>query len=243
MGAEGVDLAALAARLGIERGALVEIASGLGAVRVGEDLAVASEAFDALQTALVDALERFHAEYPLRKGLDAGSLANALRAKAEPAIVQHALAELLAQQRVQRVDGLFRIHGYDPFARLGSRERQLVCDLERAFRAGGLQPPSPAALVGTGKAERVLYALLLETGRLVRLKTYDRSRQIVLHADTIEDVKQALVRRFPYPAPFAVKDVRDLLQSTRRHVVPIMEHLDAIGTTVRNGDLRRLREP
>ena len=45
-----------------------------------------------------------------------------------------------------------------------------------------------------------------------------------------------------YPAAFALKDIRDLLGSTRKYVVPLMEHLDASGATTRSGDLRRLRE-
>jgi hypothetical protein len=39
-----------------------------------------------------------------------------------------------------------------------------------------------------------------------------------------------------------LKDIRDLLNSTRKFVVPLMEHLDTTGATVRSGDLRRLRE-
>jgi hypothetical protein len=36
--------------------------------------------------------------------------------------------------------------------------------------------------------------------------------------------------------------VRDLLGSTRKHVLPLMEHLDSVGVTVRTADLRRLRD-
>ena len=238
----GLAVAALAEELGTESGELEEILASLGAIRVGEDLAVPPDAFDALLTEVLAVLERFHCEHPLRKGLDAGSLKNAVRGNVSPALVQRALNELLEQRKVQSADALFRVAGYDPFARLGEREQRVVRDIEQAFLAQGLQPPSPQTVVGSDKVKRTLYALLLETGRLVRLKTYDRKRLIVLHADTLEEVKQAIARRFPYPAPFAVKDIRDLLQSTRKHVVPVMEHLDATGTTVRSGDLRRLRE-
>ena len=64
----------------------------------------------------------------------------------------------------------------------------------------------------------------------------------MLHASALENVKQAIAREFPYPAAFALKDIRDLLGSTRKYIVPLMEHLDASGATVRRGDLRRLRE-
>jgi selenocysteine-specific elongation factor len=240
-GAAGVSLGTLAEELGVDADALDPAVARLGAIRVGEDVAAAPAAVDALLSEAVGVLERFHREHPLKKGLDAGSLTNALRSKTSPDVVRYVLKELLDRETIQSVDELLRIAGHDPFAGLGDRERRLVADIEQAFLARGLQPPSPQAVVGRDKAKRTVYALLLETGRLVRLKTYDRSLHIVLHAKTLEDAKQAIARRFPYPAAFHVKDVRDLLQSTRKYVVPVMEHLDATGTTVRSGDVRRLR--
>lgn len=240
-GGAGLRLAGLAEELGTGGEALGEIAAGQGAIRVGEDLVVAPCALDALLIEVVAVLERFHHEHPLRRGLDAGSLTNQLGATASPAVLQHALQRLIGRQKIESADERLCIAGHDPFARLGERERRLVGDIEQAFLAGGLQPPSPQAVVGSDKVKQTICRLLLETGRLVRLKTYDRSLQIVLHANTLKEVEQAIAREFPYPASFAVKEVRDLLQSTRRHVVPVMEHLDATGTTVRNGDLRRLR--
>jgi selenocysteine-specific elongation factor len=38
-----------------------------------------------------------------------------------------------------------------------------------------------------------------------------------------------------------VSDLRQLLGTNRRVIVPLMEYLDRIGVTVRRGDLRELR--
>lgn len=240
-GGAGVPLPALAEELGVDVQSLGAAVERLGAIRISEDVAAASGAVDALLTDAVGVLERFHREHPLKKGLDTGSLTNALRSRTSPDVVHYVLNRLLERETIQSVDDVLRIAGHDPFAGLGDRERRLVGDIEQAFLARGLQPPSPQAVVGSDKVKRTVYALLLETGRLIRLRTYDRSQHIVLHAKTLEDVKRAIARRFPYPAAFQVKDVRDLLQSTRKYVVPVMEHLDATGTTVRSGDVRRLR--
>ncbi|HEX5421053.1 MAG TPA: selenocysteine-specific translation elongation factor [Gammaproteobacteria bacterium] len=235
-GGAGASLDALAAHAG-------EILAALGAIRVSENLAVAPEALAALKAEIINVLEDLHAKYPLRKGLDAGSLASTLRSKSSPGVLRHALKQLVEERKIESADELFRLAGYDPFARLGERERRILGEIEKAFLAAGLEPPAPQAVVGADQVKQGIYRLLLETGRLVRLKTYDRHVQIVLHADTLADVERAIARRFPYPASFAVKDVRDLLHSTRRYVVPVMEHLDAIGRTARSGDLRRLRAP
>lgn len=65
---------------------------------------------------------------------------------------------------------------------------------------------------------------------------------LVLHASTLEDVKRRLRQQYPHPATFALKDVRDLLETTRRFALPILEHFDATGVTIKLGDVRRLRE-
>jgi selenocysteine-specific elongation factor len=64
---------------------------------------------------------------------------------------------------------------------------------------------------------------------------------MIIHAEILATARQAIERSFPSPRSFALKDIRDLLGSTRKHVVPLMEHMDATGVTVRYGDMRRLR--
>ena len=40
----------------------------------------------------------------------------------------------------------------------------------------------------------------------------------------------------------SLAEVRDLLSTTRKYVQALLEHLDAIGLTVRDGDVRKLRK-
>lgn len=241
-GAEGVRLAALAEELGEDIEALEKIIHDHAVVRVDEHHFVAASVYQTLLTEVVAALERFHAQHPFKNGLDTASLPKELSSKPSAEVLRHALGDLIEQRRVQNSHEILSIVGYDPFASLGEQQRKLLGEVEQIFLSGGLEAASPQAVVGSDKAKQELYRLLLETGRLVRLKTYDRKSQLVLHANTLNDVKQAISNKFPYPEPFALKDVRDLLGSTRKYVVPLMEHLDATGTTVRSGNLRRLRE-
>ena len=79
-------------------------------------------------------------------------------------------------------------------------------------------------------------------GQIVPLKTYDRNSNMALHRDTLQEVQRLLQENYAYPKDFAVSQVRDLLGATRKYVVPLMEHLDATGVTIRTGNVRRLRE-
>jgi selenocysteine-specific elongation factor len=49
-----------------------------------------------------------------------------------------------------------------------------------------------------------------------------------------------LRRAFPGCRPFSAGEAREALGTTRRTAIPLLEHLDRTGVTVRQGDRRRL---
>jgi selenocysteine-specific elongation factor len=216
--------------------------AALGAVAVDADVVVASASYDTLLAGIVDVITAFHGEQPYRKGLDVGSLATRLEADANSAVLRHALHRLVEDGTISDMHGHLALKGFDPFAGLSAGARQLVGRMEQAFLEFGLEVPAPQTVVGTERSSQTVYRLLLDTGRLVRLRTYDRNTEIVVHAATLDEARRAIEGNFPYPHAFALKDIRDLLGSTRKYVVPLMEHFDATGMTVRTGDLRRLRQ-
>ncbi len=40
----------------------------------------------------------------------------------------------------------------------------------------------------------------------------------------------------------SVSEARDLFNTSRKYILPLMEHLDASGVTIRDGDFRRLKK-
>ena len=240
-GVRGVPLAALATELGASGAGVAAATARLPVIAITADLVVAASAYDALLAGIVTALENFHREQPFKKGIDIAKLARELPSKPGAEVLQHAVRLLMAQKKLANSHEVLSLAGQDPFATLSERERRAAAEIEHSFRAASLDPPAPPAVVGTDRTRQNVYRLLLETGRLVRLRTVDRDAQLVMHADVVDTARAKLARQFPRPKPFLVKDVRDLLHATRKTVVPLLEHFDAIGATVRSGDQRRLR--
>jgi len=54
----------------------------------------------------------------------------------------------------------------------------------------------------------------------------------------VAKVKSALAQK----GQLTLAEVRDLLGTTRKYVQALLEHLDAINLTVRDGDARRLKK-
>jgi selenocysteine-specific elongation factor len=65
---------------------------------------------------------------------------------------------------------------------------------------------------------------------------------LVFHVDALGEAGRDLRTAFPFPAQFRTGEAREVLKTTRKYIVPVLEHLDAQGVTARHGDLRHLAQ-
>jgi selenocysteine-specific elongation factor len=96
-----------------------------------------------------------------------------------------------------------------------------------ALAASPFQPPEPT---GVGRAE---LREMVRRGLVVE-------RDGVWFAPAAVEAAVEVVRRLlaAHPEGFTVAQFRDAVGSTRKHVLPLLAHLDASGITRRHGDLR-----
>ncbi len=66
------------------------------------------------------------------------------------------------------------------------------------------------------------------------------SEDVVFRADVYETMVDNVKGDLREGGTITVAEVRDKFQTSRKYALALMEHLDAIGLTVREGDERRL---
>ena len=141
---------------------------------------------------------------------------------------------LVAAGRLEADGPVVRLPGHaerlDP-AQLALRER-----VEQAVDEAGVGLLGDAALAELG-ADRKATALLVRTGVLVAVGPGG-----YLGRSALERAVETLRRSFPDGRPFAATEAKEALGTTRRTAIPLLEHLDRTGVTVRHGDLRRLTQ-
>jgi selenocysteine-specific elongation factor len=118
--------------------------------------------------------------------------------------------------------------------RLDQAQRALLDRVEVAVAEAGVGLLGEAALRELG-ADRKAAALLVRLGVLVEIAPGG-----YLGRSALEAAVATLRRGFPGGRPFAASEAREVLGTTRRTAIPLLEHLDRTGVTVRAGDLRRL---
>ena len=120
-------------------------------------------------------------------------------------------------------------------ARLPEPLQAAGAKLGQALTARPLDPPSRKELTPDAASQRAL-RFLIETGEVIEL-----GEEVVLLTDSFIRMKEAVVKFIRDKGPATVSDLRQMLGTTRRIMMPLLERLDRDGITVRQGEKRVLR--
>jgi selenocysteine-specific elongation factor len=208
-----------------------------GATRVGAWW-VADEIFGSLSNAVRITLGRYHEEHPLRHGIDASDVRKALAAASprlepvlDPGLAGAVLARLEEDGEVAREGTILRLAGHR--VTLGEREDE-AARLVAAVRKEEPTPPTLRDLELAGFSRELVDAAST-TGRLVRI-----SPEVVVSPEFAERAEALARTEAARPEGITVSRYRELLATTRKYALPLLEWLDARGVTRRDGDVRRL---
>jgi len=206
-----------------------------GVVRLSPEHIALADDLVTVQTAVVAALQRFHADHPIKQGAALSMLQQVTPLRG---LVPFAQAELHRGGEVVLRDGLVSLARHDPFAALAPQQLARLTEIEERMRAGGTSPPDVRQFDAPDDAD--LIALMVAQGRLVSLANIALKQQVVFHAATISQAQRSLAANFPPPTAFTTSAARTALGTTRKFIVPLLEHLDALGMTLRDGDTRQI---
>ena len=122
---------------------------------------------------------------------------------------------------------------------LSAEEEKDLAEITAACLEGGPTPPSPGALaseLGWDSARTTdLFDLLDEEGVLQKI-----ADGIYFHRDAIEGIRRIMRKYLEENEQITAGGAKDLIGSTRKYSIPLLEQLDREGFTVRKGDYRVL---
>jgi selenocysteine-specific elongation factor len=179
------------------------------------------------------AIDAAHVESPEHLGLSLADLRSGLEADLPSAELFDALIASLCAGDFVRVGSMIRRVGHRPT--LPVSLQGAGAKLRQALDAKPLEPPSRKELTPDALSQRAL-RFLLDTGEVVEI-----SAELVMSAQAVAEATD-LIRGFIRDhGPATVSELRQALNTSRRIVVPLLEHLDRTFVTLRQGDKRALR--
>ena len=186
---------------------------------------MAAQAHHGFVRRLRSELEAYHRTEPLRQGMPREQLRSRLRM--ERAAFDRLLG--LVKDEVATDADLVWLRGHT--VTLSPQQEAAIRGLLGTFEASSYAPPSvKEAIEQVGED---LFYLLLQRGDLVQV-----APDVVLSAPVYREMFQAVAQALDTHGSISARELRDRFGTTRKYAIAFLEHLDAQGTTRREGDVR-----
>jgi selenocysteine-specific elongation factor len=192
---------------------------------------------EACEKAVLSALDTFHRTHRLKT---VAPLSAILAGLSHRALCTEVVVGLTETGRIRVVPDGVALADHCPEALLTPRERERMTEIESEFENSGAKPPDLAD-VAADETDADLIALLVHDGCLVVLENVALRRSVLFHVGALKAAFQRLTEAFPPPHAFTTSEARSALGTTRKFIVPMLEHFDRQGVTRREGDQRWLR--
>ena len=232
-------------------------ATGLSAARAAKELAALVEAHNAqhistgntsaelfttkrqlqkLSKAIENALLKFHAANPAATGIAKDALRQSVMPKASAEAFAAVLASAQASGQAVMCDGLVS----HPQAGAGARvlEEQNAQKLSDILREAGVKPPFAADLFTQADlAPKQAYKALVVLEKQGRIEKVNDD--LFFDSQAFATLKTAVAEQLA-GGPASATELKDAMGLSRKHAIPVLEHLDGTGFTRRVGDAREL---
>lgn len=208
----------------------VDAAAEKGSAVMLPSFAVSKQAWDRLRERVEEEVGRYHQEAPLRMGLPRETLRSLLGVDwrlFDELIDGFSNEDLVVQEGA-------RLRLPDHVVEFTDEQKEQVNQILSRFEDDPYSPPSLDELVKEGFDEELI-AVLSEQGHLVRI-----GKGLAYRPEVFEEIQARVVDYIRQEGSIDVGVLRDLLGTTRKYALPILEYLDQIEVTRRVGDGRVL---
>lgn len=185
---------------------------------------IAEATWQKLAKQMLQLVEAFHVDHPLRRGIQREQLRSQLGIK------QALLTALIESESVIAIDGSL-IHMKDHRVRFTASQEDSIRQLMQAMEATPYTPPSyQEAVAITG--EDVLRALI-DMDEIVQVQD-----GVILARQAYTEMVTAILQMIASNGRVSTAEVRDTFNTSRKYAIGLLEYLDSIGVTRREGDYR-----
>jgi len=184
---------------------------------------------DSLREQTVKQVKAFHKENPLRTGMPREELNTRMgfTNKTFQSIVKRAVQEGL----ISETGGRIALPDHEMVLSRGQK-----ADAEKLLQSFVNSPYStPSVKECIQRVGSNVFQYLLEGEILIRL-----TQDVVFRTEDYNNMVNTIREEIERIGSITIGQVRDVFQTSRKYALALMEHLDSIGVTVRDGDERKL---
>lgn len=231
------EMALSASEIEDRLGECVDSGDAIRYVQAGKTRYVHATCWRDLQEGICDAMRVFHEAHPLRPGARRDELRAWVKGDPDSDLFARGVEHLIHTGALKSEHAMIGLRDHE--IALTPEQEALRDDIARLLRSGGAMPEDlrglPEAVHASAKAVREVVTAMQSLGQVVRLDD-----TLLFHPEVIEDVARQLVDYLKKNAEIDVSTFRNLIATTRKFAVPLLNYFDTQGITIRQGDARVL---
>ena len=223
--------AANALRELLEAQSLIPLEEGMPAI-TSNLLVISSPHWNALHEKVLQTVGDYHRNHPLRRGIPREELKSRLKLPARA--FNALLTNFLSRHSLKAPGNFIATPGHE--ITLDESQQAEVRALMRKFEQSPYSPPGVKELQQSGADDEILNALV-ELHELVTV-----SPEVVFRKQDYDLMVEKIKETIRQKEKITLGEVRDLFNTSRKYAQALLEHLDVMKITVRDGDFRILRK-
>ena len=202
-----------------------------GEQKITSDLLIAAlPHWNVLRDKILGLIETYHIDHPLRRGIPREELKS--RLKLSPRIFNSLIKKLVVGNLIADNSSSVSKPGHE--IKFNGQEQAKVQTLRRKFEATPFSPPSVKECQAEVGGE--VFNALIELNEFMTV-----SSDVVFRRQEYDLMVDEICNAMEKNEKITLAEVRDLFNTSRKYVQALLEHLDSIGVTVRDGDFRKLK--
>lgn len=154
-------------------------------------------------------------------------------------VIDEALDRLVAKATLVRRGARYALSRPDHDRARQHDAASLADRIAETLRKAGLTPPLPKE-VAINPAAAQAVERLLRSGVLIRAVDRAKAKELLFHRDAVAEARRRLAPLLAEEPGLVVGEIAQALGISRKFVMPLLDHLDTIRFTLRDGDRRRL---
>ena len=199
----------------------------LGELGAEPDAVVYSiQGWNILKSKIFVALQTYHNQFPLRRGVPAQEVRSRL-GLSQP-VSQRVVARLAREDYLVEEGPYLRLPDHE--VSLSTQMEQQASDYLKTLEKEPYSPPSDRPI------DPELLAVLVERGQVVKV-----NESVVFASSAYQEMSEKIIDHLKSQGNITVGEARTMFNTSRKYILPLLEHLDRQQITRRVGDERVLR--
>jgi selenocysteine-specific elongation factor len=196
-----------------------------------EVIVISSPHWEAIVSQIQNILKSYHQQYPLRRGIPKEELKSKLKLGAK---IFNLFVKKMSDDSLIK-DGTIWLAFPAHEVKFSTSQQTQINNLLSEFKNSPYATPSIKEV--QNRLGEDIFSALIESNELVAV-----SSDVIFYKPDYDRMVTKVCEIIMQNGQVTVAEVRDIFNTSRKYVLALLEHLDAIGVTLRNGDVRTLKK-